>query len=179
MWIKVLNDGLCNDYETKSSWIGTLFITVGFLLLLYIFISPLAMHAILGVGLLFIGLLSLYFTAKINPKVPVSWSKSLLILLTGFFFLFITTEPTHMKILAILFFMFGMLNNLYLAYLTRQNSTGVAWSIHALLSALFILDVIFNSEQLTLMLLAVFIAINIIVDGIIVMYSGRKVYIRP
>ena len=179
MWIKVLEDGLCNDYATKSRGIGSFLLTVGFILSIYILFSPLSMPSILGIGLLFTGLFTGYFTAKMNPHVIASWSKTLLIFLTGLFFLFVKVEPIHVSTILGLFFTAGMVNNFYLAYLTRQNTTAVAWSIHAVLSAYFAIDTLFYADQLSLDSIALFVAINLMADGLVVIYSGRKIFIRP
>lgn len=180
MWIKIIKDGLSNDYETKSKWISSLFIFIGLIIIIYTIFSTLTTNAILGAALTTVGLVSAYLTAKLNPHTPASWAKALLILFTGFVFLFIGLATlASMGVLVGLFLLLGMLTNLYLAYLTRNDSTKYAWIIHAFVSGFFALYILFNTDTLTANTIGLFVAINLIADGLVVLYSGRNIYIRP
>ena len=180
MWIKNIEDGLSNDYETKSKWIAALFILVGLTIAFYSLFSPQTPSAILGVALTVSGLLSAYLTAKLNLKIPVSWLKSLLIFFTGMFFLFIGLDTLATIGLVVgLFFLFGTFNNLYLTYLTRKNSTAIAWFLHAMVSATFAIEILLNINTLTGTEISLYVAINLIADALVVLYSGRTIFIRP
>lgn len=180
MWIKIVEDGHSNDYENRSKWIASSFLIAGLTMILYLLVSPLQASAILGVALTTIGLFSSYLTAKLNPMTPVSWSKSLLIFFTGMIFLFVGLETlTSMGILVGLFFLFVTLNDIYLAYVTRQNATAYTWGLHGILSGYFALDILMHTSSLTANTIGIYIALNLITDGLVVLYSGRKVFIRP
>jgi len=180
MWIKVIEDGLTNDYEAKSKWIAAGFIFIGLIFCVYILFSTLPASMLLGVTLTSVGLLSAYLTAKLNPSIPVSWSKSLLIFFTGMFFLFIGMATlSSMGLVVGIFFLFGTLNNLYLAYRTRQDTTSFAWILHALVSGYFAIDILSNTTTLSADTIGLYVAINLISDGVVILYSGRRIYIRP
>jgi len=180
MWIKIIDDGLTNDYESKSKWIASLFIFIGLIFCVYILFSSLSTSAVLGTTLTTVGLISAYLTAKLNPRTIVSWSKSLLIFLTGLVFLFVGMDTlATMGVVVGLFFLFETLNDLYLAYRTRQDTTAYAWGLHALLSAFFALDILLNTSTLQADTIGLYVAVNLISDGLVVLYSGRRIYIRP
>ena len=176
----MVKDGISNDYEAKSKWISTTFIFIGLIMIIYLLFSPQHTDTILGIALTTIGLLSSYLTAKLNPKVPVSWSKSLLIFFTGIFFLFLGLSTlTSIGLLIGLFFLFGTGNNLLLAYKTRKEPTRYAWLIHAFISGFFAFDILLNTATLSSNTIGLYVAINLISDGLVVLYSGRTVFIRP
>ncbi len=180
MWIKVVNDGLSDDYEAKSKWIGTLFIFVGIMTSIYALFSVLSPSLILGVILTSTGLVSAYLTAKMNLNIPASWTKSLLIFLSGLIFLFANIS-THsvIALLVGIYFLLETLNNLYFAYLTRKDATVYAWSLKALFSLVFSYLVLSNMETIPADALGVLIALSLITDGIAVIFSGRTIYVRP
>jgi len=179
MWVKVVQDGLSNDFEGKSRWIGSSFILLGLLTILYILFSPQTPTTVLGVSLTIVGLFSTYLTAKLNMHQRSSWSKSLLLFFTGAAFLFIGLSTiSSIDLLVGLFFLFSTINNLYLAYKTRKDSTAVAWIIHALVSGIFA-TVLLTDPTLSIYTIGLFIAINLISDGLVVLYSGRTIFIRP
>ena len=179
MWIKVVKDGLSNDYESKSRWISTLFIAVGLISYVYILFSTLTCSSILGATLTTIGVISAYLTAKINLHIPASWTKALLIFFSGLIFLFSNISELSTIILYIgYFFLLMTINNIYLAYLTRQNSTAFAWIINTLLSAIFTYLIFFDPET-SVNDIGLFVALSLIADGLVVLYSGRNIYIRP
>ena len=179
MWIKIVTDGLSNDYESKSRWISTFFIGVGLISYVYILFSTLAFSSILGATLTSVGIISAYLTAKINLYIPASWTKALLIFFSGLIFLFSYISETSSIILYIgYFFLLVTINNFYLAYLTRQNSTASAWTINGLISGIFAYQ-IFSSPSISLHDIGLFITLSLIADGLTVLYSGRKIYIRP
>ncbi len=180
MWIKIVKNGLSNDYESKSKWMAAIFIAVGGLIFLYALFSQLAISSILGVALTAVGLMSAYLTAKINPKTAASWSKALLIVLTGLIFLFGNmTSLSAVSLLIGSFLMLKTANDLCLAYLTRKDSTAYAWSAHALITALFALDILLHTSTISLKTIALYVAFNLMMDGLVLLYSGRKIYIRP
>lgn len=171
---------MSNDYERKSKWISALFISIGTVIFIYTLFSQLAMSSILGVALTSIGLLSAYLTAKLNPWTPASWSKALLILFTGLFFLFIGMATlTSMSLLVGSFFLLGIVNNLYLAYLTRQDATAYAWIMHAVISTVFAFDILLHTTTITANAIGLYVAFNLVMDGVVVLYSGRQIFIRP
>jgi len=171
---------MSNDYESKSKWIAALFIFVGLVIAIYSLFSPQTPSSILGVALTASGLFSTYLTAKLNLKIPISWLKSLLIFFTGMLFLFIGLDTLATIGLVVgLFFLFGTFNNLYLTYLTRKSSTAVAWFLHAIVSGTFAVDILLNTESLTGTQISLYIAINLIADALVVLYSGRTIFIRP
>ncbi len=180
MWIKVLNDGLSNDYESKSRWIGALFIFIGIITSIYALFSVLSPSLILGVILTATGLVSTYLTAKINPNIPASWTKSLLIFLSGLILLFANiSTPSLIALLIGIFFLLGTLNDLYFAYITRKDATAYAWSITALLNLLFAYQILSNMETIPADAIGVLISISLIANGIALIFSGRTIYIRP
>jgi len=180
VWIKIIEDGISNDYETKSKWIAALFILVGLTIAFYALFSPQTPSTILGVSLTVTGLLSAYLTAKLNLNIPVSWLKSLLIFFTGIFILFIGLDTLATIGLVVgLFFLFGTFNNLYLTYLTRKSPTAIAWFLHAIVSATFAIEILLNIDALTGTEISLYVAINLIADALAVLYSGRTIFIRP
>lgn len=180
MWIKIVKNGLSNDYESKSKWIGALFIAVGTAVFIYTLFSPLATGSVLGVALTGIGLLSAYLTAKLNPSTPASWSKALLIFFTGLIFLFGNmTSLTSISLIVGLFLLLKTANDLSLAYLTRKDATAYAWVIHALVTAAFAADILLHTSTIAVKTVALYVAFNLIMDGLAVLYSGRKIFIRP
>jgi len=175
-----MHDGHSNDYENKSKWIASAFIFIGLIMIIYLLFSPLKASAILGAALTTIGLFSAYLTAKLNPMIPVSWSKSLLIFFTGMIFLFVGLETlTSMGILVGLFFLFVTLNDIYLAYVTRKDATAYAWVFHTIVNGYFAVDILMHTSTLTANTIGIYIAINLITDGFVILYSGRKIFIRP
>lgn len=171
---------MSNDYESKSKRIGSLFILVGIIVAIYTLFSPLTIHSILGVPLTAIGLLSIYLTNKINPSTPASWTKSLLITLTGVTFLLIDFSTlASITVFIGLFFLFGALNNFSFAYLTRQNATAYAWGLHGMLSLLFAYHILTNLQTVTDDQIGLYVALSLIADGLTLFYSGRKIFIRP
>ncbi len=175
-----MNDGLSNDYETKSKWISAIFITIGLIITVYTIFSTLTTSTILGVALTTIGLFSAYLTAKMNPFTPASWSKALILFFTGVFFLLIgVASLTSMSMLIGIFFLLGTVNNIYLAYLTRKDATTYAWAMHALISGFFAIDILAHSNTMSANTIALYVAVNLIADGLVVLYSGRHIYIRP
>jgi len=180
LWIKIVKDGLSDDYESKSKWISAIFIAIGLIIMVYTLFSTLTTSAVLGVALTTIGLISGYLTAKINPFVPGSWSKAMILLLTGLFFLFVgMASLTSMAIMIGIFFLLGTLNNLYMAYLTRRDATAYAWILHALASGFFALSILLSSDTPSANTIGLYVGLNLIADGLVVLYSGRHIYIRP
>ncbi len=171
---------MSNDYEAKSKWIGSLFIFVGIITSIYTLFSVLSPSLTLGVILTSTGLVSTYLTAKMNLNIPASWTKSLLIFLSGLIFLFaVVSTPSIMALLIGIFFLLGTLNDLYLTYMTRKDATAYAWSINALLSLAFTYHVLSNMETIPADALGLLISLSLITDGIAVIFSGRTIYIRP
>jgi len=180
LWIKIINDGLSNDYESKSRWIGAVFIIASLIINVYTLFSPLAINTIAGVALTFLGLFSLYQTAKINPHTPASWSKALILLVAGVIFLLLgLSSMTSIGLVLGLLFLLGAINNAVFSYLTRRDATAFAWGAHALLSLFFAFTVLSNLETLTDNQVGLYLAITLLADGLTLLYSGRTVFIRP
>lgn len=180
MWIKITKDGLSNNYETKSRWIGSFFIFVGLIVSIYSVFSTLSTSTILGVTLTSVGIISAYLTAKINPYTHASWSKALLLFFSGLVFLFFNISDFH----AVAFFIGGFfflntLNNIYFAYLTRQDATAFGWAINALVSAVFAFIILSSTATISANGIGLFVALSLIAEGLALFYSGRKIYIRP
>ena len=180
MWIKVVNDGMSNDYETKSKKIGTLYIVIGLFTAFYALFSILSTSAVLGTVLTITGLISTYLTAKTNPSTVASWTKSLLILLCGLLFLFIDikTLPTIALIIG-LFFLLGALNHIYLAYQTRKDATAYAWSIKALFSLIFAVIILSSTTTIPADAIGMMVSLSLITDGMVIIFAGRHIFIRP
>ena len=180
MWIKITKDGLSNNYESKSRWIGSLFITIGVIVSVYSIFSTLQTSSILGVTLTSVGIISAYLTAKINPNTHASWSKALLLFFSGLIFLLFNVSDFNAIALFIgSFFFLNSLNNIYLAYLTRRDSTAYAWAINALVSAVFAYLILSNTGTISANGIGLFVALSLIAEGLTLFYSGRKIYIRP
>ncbi len=180
MWIKVLEDGISNEYEAKSKWMAALFIVIGIGIMIYTLFSPQTPSTILGVALTAGGILSTYLTAKLNIKVVGSWIKSVTIFATGILILFIGLDTLEaLGLIVGLYFLFGTFSSLYLVYLTRKDSTAVAWFLHALVSAFFTIDLLMNPATLTETKISLYVVFNLIADAFVVLYSGRQIFIRP
>jgi len=180
LWIKVVNDGMSYDYESKSKWIGSLFIFIGIITSIYALFSVLSTSTVLGIILTTIGLISAYLTAKINLHTPASWTKSLLIFISGLLFLFInlSTLSTIALIIGVFFFLEAV-NNLYLAYITRKDATAYAWVINALLSITFAFIILSSTESIPADAIGLLVSLSLIADGFTVIFSGRYIFIRP
>ncbi len=180
MWIKVINNGLSNNYELKSKKIGTLFILTGIITSIYTLFSVLSTSTIIGVSLTLIGLISTYLTTKSNLHVPASWTKSLLMLISGLLFLFInmSTLSTIATIIGLFFFLEAV-NNLYLAYMTRKDATTYAWLLNALISITFAAIILSSRETIPANTIGLLVSLSLIADGFTVIFSGRHIYIRP
>jgi uncharacterized membrane protein HdeD (DUF308 family) len=180
LWIKITKDGLSNDYETKSRWIGSLFITIGFIVSVYSIFSTLSTSAILGVTLTSVGIISAYLTAKINPHTYASWSKALLLFFSGLIFLLFNISDFNAIAFFIgSFFFLNTLNNIYFAYLTRQDATAYAWAINALVSGIFAFIILSSTATISANGIGLFVSLSLIAEGLTLFYSGRKTYIRP
>lgn len=180
MWIKVVNDGMSDDYESKSKQIGSLFIVVGVITSIYAFFSVLSTSTVLGITLTTIGLISAYLTAKINLHTPASWTKSLLIFISGLLFLFINMSTlSTIALIMGLFFLLEAVNNLYLAYVTRKDATAYAWVINALLSMTFAAIILSSTESIPADAIGLLVSLSLIADGFTVIFSGRHIFIRP
>ena len=177
MWIKVIKDGLCDDYERKSKFAALSFSTLGIISLIYTFFSSIDEHIVAGVTLLAAGLFSLYYTLNYSPDIKVNWLKSFLFLIGG---LAVFIVPQGLLITsAVLLFTLLSLNSLLFAYLTRQDLTAVSWGLDAVLSALFTLYLLNGTQIHSISFIGLFIAIHIISNALVLLYSGRKIYIRP
>ena len=180
MWIKIINDGLSDDYESKSKQIGSLFIVVGIITSIYTLFSVLSTSAVLGVTLTTVGLISAYCTAKMNLHTPASWIKSLLIFISGLLFLFINMSTlSTIAIIIGLFLFLEALNNLYLAYMTRKDATVYAWLLNALISITFAAIILSSRETIPADAIGLLVSLSLIADGFTVIFSGRKIFIRP
>ena len=176
MWIKVVEDGLCNNYESKSKWTSLSFISIGIITIIYTLFSSLTANMIVATALVIAGLFSLYYTSKENAKVTASWVKSLIYISGGVAIFFVSAE--FLLHLFSLFFILFALNSLYFAYLTRQDATAFSWFFDAILSAFFAFY-IFSNPEIHLSTAALFMSIHFISVGLVLLYSGRKIYIRP
>ncbi len=180
MWIKIITDGLSNDYESKSRWLGAVFIIASFVVAVYTLFSPLPINIKLGMALGALGLFSLYQTAKINPHTSASWSKALLLLSTGALFLLFDLSGLPSIALVIgLFFIAAALNSAAFAYLTRRDSTAFVWGAHAFLNLFFAFYVLSNLNTLSDNQAGLWLAATFLADGLTLLYSGRTVFIRP
>lgn len=178
MWIKITRSGLSNDYESKSNWIGALFIIIGSVAGIYASFSKFEPAVVISVMLLTSGLISAYLTSKMNPHITVSWMKTFLLIVFGILFLFYPYDERGTPLfISTAYFLAVMLCDILLAYETRQTKTALAWLSKALFLALFALLVI--SQALSVKTTGLFIALTLIFDGLCILYSGRKVFIRP
>ena len=180
MWIKVLKDGLSSDYESKSKWVGSSFLIVGFITAFYALFSVLALHSVIGIALLISGSIVTYGTVKLNPTTVISWLKSLHLIFFGLFFLLYpsTDVETHMSCIGS-FFLLEAILTLILAYAVHEKSVTSIWVINALLYAIFAYLFLLSPQNVSEVLIGVFVAVVLIIDGSAILYSGRKVYIRP
>lgn len=171
---------MSDDYESKSKQIGALLIIVGVATSIYVLFSVLSTTVVLGATLTTVGLVSAYLTAKMNLHTPASWTKSLLIFVSGLLFLFITMSTLSTIALSIgVFFLFEAVNNLYLAYITRKDATTFAWIINALLSMTFAFIIFSNIESIPADAIGLLVSLSLIADGFTVIFSGRYIFIRP
>ena len=178
MWIKITKDGLSDDYESKSKWIGTLFIVIGTVAGVYTSFSTFAPSTVIGATLIVSGLISFYLTKKINPGIPASRMKTYLLVVFGLFFLLFSYGGSATALfIATAYFLGTMACAILFAYITRQNRTALAWLANALISALFAYFV--ASQTFSAEAIGFFIALMLIIDGLTVLYSGRKIFVRP
>ena len=176
LWIKVIENGLCNDYEKKSKWAALSFISIGVITLIYTLFSAVTISTIGATSLLITGLFSLYYTSRENTNITTSWFKSFVYLSSGVGFFFMSSELI-IHFLS-LFFTLLALNSLFFIYLTRQNATAIAWFFDTLLSAYFALYLFLNIET-QISTTVIFISIHLISEGMLLLFSGRKIFIRP
>ena len=172
----MIENGLCNNYERKSKWAALSFISIAFITLLYTFFSAISVSTVLASALFTSGLFSLYYTSKENASIPASWFRSLLYLSAGVSIFFISSELS--VLLFSLLFALLTLNSLFFTYLTRQNATAFAWLLDTLINAFFTFYLFLNSE-INITTVAIFISIHLISGGLVLLYSGRKIFIRP
>ncbi len=176
MWIKVIKDGLCNDYESKSKWTALFFVSTGFITLIYTLFSQVNESTIVGSALFISGLYSLFYTSKENVDITASWFKSFVYFSAGIAVFFLNIEIL-IPLFSLLFVLFS-LNSLYFSYLTRQDATAISWFLDALLSISFA-SYLFLHPDTQLLTAAMFIGIHLILEGFVLLFSGRKIYIRP
>ena len=180
MWLKIVKNGLSDDYERKSRRISSLLIAAGVITSVYTLFSTVGFSTILGVALTAVGTLSAYLTQTMNRESAASWIKTMLLLFCGLLFLFSGLSGTPSVALVIgIFFVLSTLDNLYFAYLTRQNSTAFAWLANALATALFAYLILSNTETISTIGIGLSVALSLIADGLTVLYSGRTIFIRP
>ncbi len=180
MWIKVVKDGMSNDYETKSKWVGSAFVVIGSITVIYALFSVMALHSVIGIALLITAVIAMYWTAKINPAIVISWLKSLHLLFFGIIFLFLLSNELATIVSSVgLFLLIETILKLILAYITRENTTAVAWLVNAALSALICFMLLLGLENVSEPLIGIFVGLILAVDGATLLYSGRKIYIRP
>ncbi|MCJ7766147.1 MAG: hypothetical protein MUP09_09445 [Thiovulaceae bacterium] len=178
MWLKIIKDGSSGDYEAKSKKIGALFIVIGTIAGIYASFSTFAPSAVFSTTLVVSGAVSFYLTEKINPGIPASWIKTRILLLFGLLFLlFPYGESATALFIATAYFLGTMACALLFAYMTRQNRTALAWLANALFSTLFAF--LAASQTLSAEVIGLFIALMLIFDGLTILYSGRKLFIRP
>lgn len=178
MWIKIVKNGLSDDYESKSKWIGSLFIIIGILAAVYARFSTFAPETVISATMVVSGIISLILTEKINPDILASRIKTHLLLLFGLLFLlFPYGKSLTALFIASLYFLGTMSCALLFAYMTRRDRTALAWLTNALFSVLFAYLVI--SQTFSAKAIGLFIALTLIFDGLSVLYSGRKIFIRP
>ena len=178
MWIKVVKNGLSDNYESRSKWIGSLFIIIGFIAAVYASFSTFAPETVISSTMVVSGLISLYLTKKINPDILASRIKTHHLILFGLLFLLFPYGESGMaRFIATLYFLGTMLCALFFAYMTRHSRTALAWLTNALFSALFAYLV--ASQTFSPKAIGLFIALTLIFDGLAVLYSGRKIFIRP
>ena len=171
---------MSSDYESKSKQIGSLFIVIGVITSIYALFSVLSTTAVLGAILTTTGLISTYLTAKMNLYTPASWTKSLLIFISGLLFLFINMSTLSTIALIIgLFFLLEAVNNLYLGYITRGDATVYAWVINAFISMAFATIILTNIESIPADAIGMLVSLSLIADGFTVIFSGRNIFIRP
>ena len=176
LWIKVIENGLCNDYEKKSKWTALSFISIGVITFIYTLFSAVTVSTIGASSLLITALFSLYYTSKENTNIAASWFKSLVYLTAAVGFFFMDSELLiH---LSSLFFTLLALNSLFFVYLTRQNVTAIAWFFDILLSASFALYLFLNIET-QISTAVIFFGIHLISEGAVLLFSGRRTFIRP
>lgn len=177
MWIKVIKDNLSYNYEAKSKWIASLLIALGSICLIYTLFSAFSVNSIVGVTLTAAGILTLYLTSKINPRVSVSWARSILLLLGGLSVLFFgTSDLLSTPFLISIFFLLYALSSIYLAFQVQWDSAAYAWALNAFLSLLFAYFLFSSVETKAI---GLYIALSLAADGFTVLYSGRHIYIRP
>jgi len=177
MWIKITKDNLSYNYEAKSKWIASLLIALGAISFIYSLFSAFSIRSIVGVTLAATGIVTLYLTAKINPHVYISWTRSILLLLGGLSILFFSMpDVSSAKFFITVFFLLYGLSGFYLAYRVQLDSTAYAWIANALLNLLFAYQAFSAVDKAEIGLCITICLIN---DGLTVLYSGRQIYIRP
>lgn len=180
MWIKVINDGLSGDYESKSRWAGSLFIIVATVSAIYTLFSACKTVSVLGVTLLSVAALSSYLTAKIDSLSMASWGKTILLLVAGIAVPFVNDiYPLSLAMVVGIFFLLNTANSIYLAFLTRRDATALAWAGNSLLSAFFSYIVLSDIDRIAENTIGLLVAAALIADGLTLLYSGRTIYIRP
>ena len=177
LWIKVMKDGLSNDYERKSKFTALSFLSIGIISLIYTLFSSINESTVAGTTLLVAGLFSLYYTLNYSPYIKAGWLKSFLFLVGGLAVFIIPQDLLTTS--AISLFTLLSLNSLLFAYLTRQDLTALSWGLDAVLSALFALYLLNDTQIHSISFIGLFIAIHLISSALVLLYSGRKIYIRP
>ncbi|WP_345975054.1 DUF308 domain-containing protein [Sulfurimonas sp. HSL3-7] len=169
---------MSDDYESKSRWIGTLFIIIGIIAGVYASFSTFAPATVISATMVVSGLISFFLTKKLNPDVLASRIKTHLLILFGLLFLLLPYgESGTARVIATAYFLGAMSCDLFFASMTRKNRTAFAWLANALFSALFAYLVAF--QTFSAKAIGIFIALTLIFDGLSVLYSGRKIFIRP
>lgn len=177
LWIKVVKDGLCDNYERKSKFAALSFVSIGIISLMYTLFSSIDEDIIASITLLVAALFSLYYTFSYSPYLKAGWLKSFLLFVGGLTF-FIVPQEFLTTSIVVLFTLFS-LNSLLFAYLTRQDLTALSWSLDAVLSAFFALILLNDTQIHSISVIGLFIAIHLFSNALVLLYSGRKIYIRP
>ena len=159
---------------------GSSFLIIGSITVIYALFSVITLHFVIGTALLVAGTVAVYGTIKLNPKTLISWLKSLHLLFFGLFFLLYPSKEIETIMLCTgRFFLVEVLLTLILAYVVQERSLKVIWVINALVFTLFTYLFLLTPQSVSEILIGVFVALVLIIDGLTILYSGRKIYIRP
>ncbi|MEN8146626.1 MAG: hypothetical protein ABFR02_03315 [Campylobacterota bacterium] len=176
----MIKDGLSSDYESKSRWVGSSFLIIGSITVIYALFSVLALNSVIGMALLIAGGIATYGTAKINLTSPISWMKSLHLLLFGLFFLLYPANDTAGIVVCVgRFFLLETILTLVLAYVVQERPTAIFWVVNAVVCAFIAYLSLLGLQNISEAVVGVFVAIALIINGSALLYSGRTIYIRP
>ncbi len=172
-----INTELAQKFKKYAFIVGVVFSVLGIAALLYPFFMALLSVAFVAWFMIFAGFVAGYYTFLSYSKEWIGWLKVLILVGTGLFMLFNPLGGIQvLGLLLVIYLLLDAFANFTLASL-NQTSTQWLWIFNGLIS--IVLAVIFlstwGSVAAESWLIGVYVGISLLVDGIVLVLSSRRV----